>query len=112
MERNLYHSIMNYFFTILLGLFMTLPQAAFSETAKPKPIAILLLGPPGSGKGTQAVELSKVCKLPHISTGDLFREHLSKNTELGKQAKAYIDTGALVPDMLVLDILFDRERFD
>lgn len=69
---------------------------------------IILLGPPGSGKGTQAVRLSKELKIPHISTGDLFRENLSTQTELGKRAKQYIEQGKLVPDELVLEMLFDR----
>lgn len=68
----------------------------------------ILLGPPGSGKGTQAVRLSKEQGVPHISTGDLFREHLSKNTELGKRAKSYMEVGRLVPDELVLEMLFHR----
>lgn len=69
---------------------------------------IILLGPPGSGKGTQAVQLSKKLGVPHVSTGDLFRENLSKNTELGKRANAFIEKGLLVPDAVVLDMLFDR----
>ena len=69
---------------------------------------IILLGPPGSGKGTQAVRLSKELGIPHISTGDLFRENMSKNTELGKRAKGYIEAGKLVPDEVVLEMLFDR----
>lgn len=69
---------------------------------------VILLGPPGSGKGTQAVQLCKELNIPHISTGDLFRENLSKNTDLGKQAKAFMEKGQLVPDELVLQMLFDR----
>lgn len=69
---------------------------------------IILLGPPGSGKGTQAVRLSKELNIPHISTGDLFRENLGKGTDLGKKAKSYIEAGQLVPDEVVLDMLFDR----
>lgn len=69
---------------------------------------LILLGPPGSGKGTQAVRLSKQLGIPHISTGDLFRENISKNTELGQRAKAFMNEGKLVPDELVLDMLFDR----
>jgi adenylate kinase len=69
---------------------------------------VILLGPPGSGKGTQAVRLTKELKIPHISTGDLFRENISQNTELGKRAKSYMDAGKLVPDEVVLDMLFDR----
>lgn len=69
---------------------------------------IILLGPPGSGKGTQAVQLSKQLGLPHISTGDLFRENIKQNTPLGQRAKIYIEAGKLSPDELVLDMLFDR----
>lgn len=69
---------------------------------------VILLGPPGSGKGTQAVRLSKDLEIPHISTGDLFRENIGKNTELGKRAKTFMNAGRLVPDELVLEMLFDR----
>jgi adenylate kinase len=69
---------------------------------------LILLGPPGSGKGTQAARLSKELKLPHISTGDLFRENISKNTSLGQKAKTFMDAGKLVPDALVLDMVYDR----
>lgn len=69
---------------------------------------IILLGPPGSGKGTQAVRLASGLNIPHISTGDLFRENLSKNTELGHKARGFMNAGRLVPDELVLDMLFDR----
>lgn len=73
-----------------------------------KPLVVILLGPPGSGKGTQAVRLSDTLRIPHISTGDLFRENIKKGTELGKKAKEYIDSGKLAPDELVLDMLFER----
>lgn len=69
---------------------------------------IILLGPPGSGKGTQSKRLSVQLKIPHISTGDLFRENLSKKTDLGIKAKEFIHAGKLVPDELVIDMLFDR----
>lgn len=69
---------------------------------------IILMGPPGSGKGTQAVRLTKELGIPHISTGDLFRENISKDTELGKRAKEFTNAGKLVPDQIVLDMLFDR----
>jgi adenylate kinase len=69
---------------------------------------IILLGVPGSGKGTQAVRLAKQLSIPHISTGDLFRENIAKSTELGRQARSFMDLGKLVPDQLVLDMLFDR----
>ncbi len=71
-------------------------------------LIVILLGPPGSGKGTQAVRLTKELGIPHISTGDLFRENMGKNTELGQKAKTFINAGKLVPDELVLDMLFDR----
>lgn len=75
---------------------------------------LILLGAPGAGKGTQAVRLAKELSLPHVSTGDLFREHLASGTELGAKAKEYMESGRLVPDDLVVDMLFayvDREPY-
>ncbi len=69
---------------------------------------LILLGPPGAGKGTQAARLASALSSPHVSTGDLFRENLGKGTELGKKAKQYMESGQLVPDALVIDMLFDR----
>lgn len=69
---------------------------------------VILLGPPGAGKGTQASRLSRELSLPHVSTGDLLRENLAKGTELGKRARQYMDSGQLVPDELVLEMLFTR----
>jgi len=69
---------------------------------------LILLGAPGAGKGTQAVRLAESLSLPHVSTGDLFRENLSKGTPLGDKAKGFMDAGDLVPDELVIDMLFDR----
>lgn len=69
---------------------------------------IILLGPPGAGKGTQAVQLAKKLDLPHISTGDLLRQNVAGNTPLGKQAKDYMEKGALVPDELVSQMLSER----
>lgn len=69
---------------------------------------VILLGAPGAGKGTQAVRVSKAMGLPHISTGDLFRENLAQQTELGKRIKGFLDAGQLVPDETVIDVLFDR----
>ncbi len=69
---------------------------------------IILLGAPGAGKGTQAVRLSQSLSLPHISTGDLFRENLSQGTALGERAKVFMEAGQLVPDDLTVDMLFDR----
>ena len=70
--------------------------------------ALLLFGPPGSGKGTQAVLLADALKIPHISTGDIFRHHVKEGTELGKQVKAIMDAGELVPDGLVNAIVESR----
>ena len=69
---------------------------------------LILLGAPGAGKGTQAEMLTKLYDIPNISTGNIFREHISKNTELGKQAKAYMDEGKLVPDSLVIELVKSR----
>jgi adenylate kinase len=69
---------------------------------------VILLGPPGAGKGTQAARLSAALSLPHVATGDLFRENLSQGTPLGQRAKKYMDAGQLVPDEVVLEMLFDR----
>lgn len=71
---------------------------------------IILLGPPGAGKGTQSKSLAQRLELAHVSTGDLLRSNVSAGTELGKQAKAYMEKGALVPDELVTGML--RERFN
>lgn len=63
---------------------------------------IVLVGPPGAGKGTQAAFLAKNLSIPHISTGDLFRANISRQTELGKLAKSYMDAGNLVPDEVTI----------
>ena len=69
---------------------------------------IVLLGPPGAGKGTQAEKISEVYHLTHVSTGDLFRENIRENTELGKKAKEYTDNGLLVPDEVTIAMVEDR----
>jgi len=69
---------------------------------------IVLLGPPGSGKGTQAEVLTKKMMIPHISTGDMFRAAIKNGTEMGVLAKSYIDKGALVPDEVTVGIIKDR----
>ncbi len=69
---------------------------------------VVLLGPPGAGKGTQAKAIAAAFNIPHISTGDLFRENLKNETPLGKKAKAYMDSGQLVPDELVIALVEDR----
>lgn len=71
---------------------------------------IVLLGPPGAGKGTQAALISKETGLVHISSGDIFRENLKNQTALGKQAQAYMDRGELVPDDLTIAMVRDRLR--
>ncbi len=69
---------------------------------------LLLIGPPGAGKGTQAHRLSQALGVPAISTGDIFRAHLRDETPLGKQAKAFMDAGDNVPDSLTNDLVRDR----
>jgi adenylate kinase len=69
---------------------------------------IVLVGPPGAGKGTQAAFLAKNLSIPHISTGDLFRANISSQTELGKLAKSYMDAGNLVPDEVTIGMAKDR----
>ena len=69
---------------------------------------LLLMGPPGAGKGTQAAELVKKFNIPHISTGDMFRAAVKEGTELGKKAKAVMDAGGLVPDEITIGIVKER----
>ncbi len=69
---------------------------------------LILLGPPGVGKGTQASAIVKRYNIPHISTGDIFRANIKEGTELGMKAKEYMDKGLLVPDELVVSIVKDR----
>lgn len=69
---------------------------------------IVMLGAPGAGKGTQAVNIAKEFGIPHISTGDIFRANIKNQTELGMKAKSYMDQGALVPDDITIGMLLDR----
>ncbi len=69
---------------------------------------IIMLGAPGAGKGTQAKMIAEKYQIPHISTGDIFRANIKNGTELGKEAKKYMDQGLLVPDELTVKILLDR----
>ncbi|MGW0719247.1 adenylate kinase [Streptomyces sp. NPDC002778] len=69
---------------------------------------ILLIGPPGAGKGTQAVRLAAHLSIPHISTGDLFREHIDQGSELGRNAHAHLGVGRLVPDDVTIGVIEER----
>ncbi len=73
---------------------------------------IVMLGAPGAGKGTQAKRIAEKYNIPHISTGDIFRDNIKKGTELGGKAKSYMDQGLLVPDKLVIDLVVDRVKQD
>jgi adenylate kinase len=73
---------------------------------------IIMLGAPGAGKGTHAGKISEKYGIPHISTGDIFRENIKNGTELGKKAKSYMDAGDLVPDELTCDLVVDRIHQD
>jgi adenylate kinase len=73
-----------------------------------EPRYVVLLGPPASGKGTQAARLHEELDLPHVASGDLFRENLKNETELGLKAKAYMDRGELVPDDVTIAMVMDR----
>jgi adenylate kinase len=98
-------------FSILCVMAACVALPLFSmNTSSPsdKQIVFIMLGAPGAGKGTQAIRLSEQYGIPQISTGDLFRENLRNHTSIGQRAKTYMDKGQLVPDEVVLDMLFDR----
>lgn len=86
-------------------------EGLFPETEETG-MVIIMLGAPGAGKGTQAERICAEYSLPHISTGDIFRANIKGNTELGKEAKSYMDRGELVPDELTVRILKDRVSQD
>ena len=79
-----------------------------SSPAARDSIRLLLLGAPGSGKGTQGIRLAERYDAPHISTGDLLRTEVAEGTDLGQQAQPYMDRGDLVPDELILGMVLDR----
>lgn len=94
------------FFAILCCFSQT---SLYSDTDSTQgALVIILLGPPGSGKGTQAAKLSQKLCVPHISTGDIFRENIKNQTPLGIKANVFISKGELVPDDVTLDMLFAR----
>jgi len=90
--------VRNYFF----------PKLASTDTNTEKMINLILFGPPGSGKGTQAVKLVEKYDLLHISTGDLFRYEIGNNTPLGLEAKSYMNKGELVPDEVTIGMLENK----
>lgn len=82
-----------------------------SRASTPEPAlgrAVIFLGPPGAGKGTQAKELARRFGAPHLSTGDMFRDHVGRDTELGRKARPIMERGELVPDEIVLGMIEER----
>ena len=74
--------------------------------------SIILFGPPGAGKGTQAVIISEITGMPQISTGDMLRNSVKNNTELGKKAKSFMESGLLVPDDVIIELISERLKED
>jgi len=91
-------------FGLVIILIVTL--TTYRNSKKEKPLVIIMMGAPGAGKGTTSSELSKTLNLPHISTGDLFRENIKNKTKLGKIAKELINKAQFVPDSIVVEMLF------
>ncbi len=79
-----------------------------SQNQKGLKMRIILIGPPGAGKGTQAKKITNKLSIPHIASGDMLREAVSKGTPLGKQAESYMKKGALVPDDFVIEMIMER----
>lgn len=75
-----------------------------------EPVRLVMVGPPGAGKGTQAKQLVEHFQIPHISTGAMLRDHISRSTELGLKAKKYVDSGELVPDDIIVGMLEETLR--
>jgi len=95
------------FLFLFLFLCMPLTMLAMSNDDCTRKV-IVMLGAPGSGKGTQAGLICTQYNLPHISTGDLFRDNIKRNTELGQRVKSTLDSGQLVSDSIVLEMLYNR----
>ena len=91
---------------------MTQPTSSPGSTSVPPSrtatLRVIMLGPPGAGKGTQASRIAEAYGVPHISTGDIFRANVKGGTDLGKQAQEYMDRGELVPDEIVVGMVEDR----
>jgi adenylate kinase len=83
---------------------------AANGEARPSPLDLVLLGPVGAGKGTQARRISTKYGVPHLASGDLLRAHRTRNTDLGQRATNFMDRGALVPDDLVITMIVERMR--
>ena len=97
----------------MLSLCLYLAFTNYNEIdRKRQSMKIIMLGAPGAGKGTQAKMIAEKYSVPHISTGDIFRANIKNGTELGMEAKKYMDQGLLVPDELTVKILLDRVAQD
>ena len=94
-------------FTLLVFMIVAAPVLEAKEQTQ-QTVVVILLGPPGAGKGTQATMLCDTLQVPHISTGNILRANVKEETPLGKQAKSFMEQGKLVPDDLILDMLFER----
>lgn len=91
-----------------LAVMLLIGLTTYRNSKKEKPLVVIMMGAPGAGKGTHSSELSKTLNIPHISTGDLFRENIKNQTPLGKAAKELIEKGELVPDNIVVEMLFNH----
>jgi adenylate kinase len=101
--------MMSFFISALVAALVLFSSIAlFANLTPSSREIIILLGPPGSGKGTQAKMIAEMQKIPHISTGDIFREHIRKQTDLGKKVQAIIESGKLVSDDIVSEMLIER----
>jgi len=98
----------NIILSFILIVCVILGISFYKNMKKEKPLVIIMMGAPGAGKGTHCVELSKKLNLPHISTGDLFRENIKNKTKLGILSKNILDKGQLVSDDIVIEMLFNH----